>query len=303
MTQGVLLTEIINFLKDDIIRLHGNFDNLLIKYLQAPSMVDEYTLDWINPAKIEKQFVAENSKARAIISNNEVIYTKTLIDSKKVLIVTNDPKLSITKIGHRFFSDKIQPLISHTAIINENAKIGVNAFIGENTVIGKCKIGNNVKIHHNVVIYDNVEIGNNVTVYSGAVIGPDGFGFQKDTNGDLIRFPQLGKVIIGDNVEIGSNTCIDRGALGNTEIGPGTKINNLCHIAHNVSIGRNVIITAHVNVSGSSIIEDNVWIAPNVSLKGHIIIGKNAFIGVGAVITKNVPVGETWVGNPAKKLK
>ena len=124
-----------------------------------------------------------------------------------------------------------------------------------------------------------------------------GFG-----DGRWIKFPQIGKLIIKNDVEIGSNTCIDRGALSDTIIGPGTKINNLCHIAHNVKIGSNVIIAALVNISGSSIIEDNVWIAPSAALRGHQRIGEGAIIGTGAIVTKNVPPGETWIGNPARKL-
>ena len=108
---------------------------------------------------------------------------------------------------------------------------------------------------------------------------------------------------IGDNVEVGANTCIDRGALSNTIIGNHTKINNLCHIAHNNKIGRNVVITGCVNVSGSNVIDDNVWIAPNASVRGYIHLGKGCIVGMGAVVTKNIPDGETWIGNPARKLE
>ena len=102
---------------------------------------------------------------------------------------------------------------------------------------------------------------------------------------------------------MGANTCIDRGALSDTIIGDHTKINNLCHIAHNNIIGKNVAIAGCVNVSGGNIIEDDVWIAPNSSIRGYVHIGEHAFIGMGAVIVKDVPAGETWVGNPARKLE
>jgi len=111
----------------------------------------------------------------------------------------------------------------------------------------------------------------------------------------------LGNLIIHDNVEIGSNTCIDRGALSDTVVGFNTKIDNLCHIAHNVKIGKNVIIVTHSIICGSVTIGDNVWIAPNVTIREHKIIGQNATIGLGSVVTKNVPAGETRFGNPAKK--
>ena len=104
-------------------------------------------------------------------------------------------------------------------------------------------------------------------------------------------------------MEVGGNTCIDRGALSDTIIGDHTKINNLCHIAHNNKIGRNVTITGCVNISGSNTIEDDVWIAPNASIKGFVRIGKGAVVGMGAVVTKSIPDNETWIGNPAHKME
>ena len=134
-------------------------------------------------------------------------------------------------------------------------------------------------------------------------LGGSGFGFERDEKGNKFRFPQIGSVRIGDDVEIGSQTCIDRGALSDTVIGDHTKINNLCHIAHNNKIGQNVTITGCVNLSGGNIIEDDVWIAPNASLVGYVHLGEKATIGMGAVVVKDVPAREVWVGNPAKKLK
>ena len=144
---------------------------------------------------------------------------------------------------------------------------------------------------------------NGCVIKSGAVLGGAGFGYERDSDGNLFRFPQIGQLIIGDYVEVGANTCIDCGALSDTVIGHHTKINNLCHIAHNNKIGNNVIITGCVNISGSNKIEDNVWIAPNASVRGWVHIGNGATIGMGAVVVKDVPANEIWVGNPAHKLE
>ena len=146
-------------------------------------------------------------------------------------------------------------------------------------------------------------MGKNCNIKNGAVLGGAGFGFEKDADGNRFRFPQIGSLIMGDDVEVGGNTCIDRGALSDTIIGNHTKINNLCHIAHNNIIGENVEITGCVNVSGGNVIEDNVWLAPNSSLVGYIHIGKGATLGMGAVAVKDIPAGEVWVGNPAKFLR
>jgi len=303
MNKQIAIKEIINFLGSNVISVFGNIENVFVKHLKPCEAVDEDTLDWINPIRHDKQFIVENSKAKVILVDEKTLYTKTIQDQNKILIVVSNPKLCILKIGNQFFIEKVEPEIHPTAYIHPLAKVGNCLYIGANASIGACSIGNNVKIYPNVVINDNVTIDNNVIIKSGAILGFDGFGYERDELNNLVKFPQLGKLIICDNVEIGSNTCIDKGSLSDTIIGFNTKINNLCHIAHNVVIGKNVIIAAQVNISGSTIIEDDVWIAPNASLRGQQKIGKGATIGMGSVVTKDVPSCETWIGNPAKKME
>jgi UDP-3-O-[3-hydroxymyristoyl] glucosamine N-acyltransferase len=303
MSNKIKLTEIIDFLGNEVLAIKGNPVGVDILHLKDPQNVDEFTLDWINPLKPDKQNIAKTTKARAIIANPATSYDHDLIRQKKVLIIVESPKLAIAKIGIAFFVKKYDSGIHHSAIIDPDAVLGNNVYIGANVTIGKCTIGDNSVIHSGVIIADAVKIGKHVVIKSGAVLGQEGFGFERLKDGSLIKFPQLGGLIIEDNVEIGSNTCIDRGSLSDTIIGKGTKVNNLCHIAHNVVIGENVVITAQVNISGSTIIEDNVWVAPNATLRGHQRIGKGSVIGAGTVVTKNIPAFETWIGNPAKKLK
>jgi UDP-3-O-[3-hydroxymyristoyl] glucosamine N-acyltransferase len=303
MDINVSLNKIIEFLSDELIDVYGEPESIIVKHLRDPEHVDEFTLDWINTSKQEKQKVAEASKAKAIIVDKDVVFSEVLRNQGKVLLVVNNPKLAIAKAGNEFFVEKITPEIHPSAIIHPDAQIGKNVYIGPNTVIENCTIGDDTIIDANVHIYSPVIIGKHCTVKSGAVLGGIGFGFEKDENGNLFRFPQIGNLFIGDYVEIGANTCIDRGALSDTVIGDHCKINNLCHIAHNNKIGKNVVITAQVNISGSNVIENGVWIAPNASIRGWLTIGKGATIGMGAVVTKDVPAGETWVGNPARKLE
>ena len=203
----------------------------------------------------------------------------------KVVVKVNNAKLAIARLGNAFFVKRLVG-IHPTAIVEDGAKIGNNCYIGPYVVIHSC-----------------VEIGDNVHIKAGSVIGNEGFGFERDENGDLFRFPQLGKVIIGDGVEIGSNVTIDRGALSDTVIGRNSKINNLVHIAHNVKVGENVVITAQVNISGSSIIGDNVWLGPGTTVRDHMTIGERAYIGIGSNVVKPIPANEVWCGNPAKKLR
>lgn len=298
----IYIKDIVTFLSNQVLCVDGcqedDLQTLFIDNLADVDRVNETTLDWINPSKEKKQQIAEGSKARVLLVDDAIQPIEG-----KVLIHVKNPKVALADVGNHFFVEKPVPGIHPTAIIHPEAKIGKEASIGAYSVIGKATIGDNCIIDSNVRIYDCVQMGNRCAVKSGAVIGSDGFGFEKDAEGNRFRFPQLGGVIIGDDVEIGANTCIDRGSLADTIIGHHTKINNLCHVAHNNVIGNNVEITGCCNISGSNTIENDVWISPNSSIRGWIHIGKGATVGMGAVVVKNIPEGETWVGNPARKLE
>ena len=152
-------------------------------------------------------------------------------------------------------------------------------------------------------IEDGCTIGNNVILHAGVVIGADGFGYVKDENGEYIKFPQIGTVVIEDNVEIGANTCIDRGALGETRIGEGTKIDNLVQVGHNVSIGKRCVIAAQTGISGSVTIEDDCVIGGQVGFGDHVTVKSGAVIGsqAGVLPGKIVRPG-VWWGTPIQPL-
>jgi UDP-3-O-[3-hydroxymyristoyl] glucosamine N-acyltransferase len=292
------IDELISFLGDEVVRVCGDIHGVYIDNLADVEHVNETTLDWIKPTNPNKQSIVEKSPAHVILVDEEIKPVQG-----KALIVVKHPKMALAKVGNQFFVEKPEIGIHPTAIIHSEAIIGSNVSIGAYCMIGRVTIGDGCVIDSHVRIYDDVVIGKNCNIKAGAVIGGAGFGFERDGNGNKFRFPQIGSVRIGDDVEIGSQTCIDRGALSDTVIGDHTKISNLCHIAHNNRIGRNVTITCCVNLSGGNIIEDDVWIAPNASLVGYVHIGEKTTIGLGAVVVKDVPAKEVWVGNPARKLK
>ena len=151
-----------------------------------------------------------------------------------------------------------------------------------------------------VVLYDNVRLGRNVVIHSGAVIGVDGFGYGRNPEGTLEKFPQIGAVEIEDEVEIGSNSCVARGALLNTVIGRGTKIDNLVHIAHNVRIGENCLIIAHAQIAGSVRIGNRCWLAPSCTINTGVTIGDDAMVALGSVVVHDVTPGAFVAGNPAR---
>lgn len=299
----ITINEIKNFLGEKLIAAIGLSDEAYIDNLADADHVNEHTLDWVIPQKVNKQEIVERSKAQCLLVDETVIYSDWLKEQGKILLVVKNPKRSLAEIGNHFFVNRPKPGIHPTAIVDPGATIGNDVYVGPYCVIGKAVIGDRCIIESNVRVYDGVVIGKGCNVKPGAVLGGEGFGFERDEEGNKFRFPQIGRLIIGDDVEIGANTCIDRGALSDTLIGDHTKINNLCHIAHNNKIGFNVTITGCVNVSGSNVIDDDVWIAPNASIRGFIHLGKGCMVGMGAVVTKDVPEGETWVGSPARKIK
>lgn len=298
------------------------------------TIIGNETLDISGVASLENAkfgdvIFVENDKfiAKALESNASlIILSKKLIITKannKSLILVDYPKLAFAKIIRAFFPlPEVSDFIHSTAIlaktvqlasnvsigaysvIGENTRVDKNSSIGAHCVIGESvEIGQNSVIHSNVTIYDKVKIGDNVIIHSGTVIGSDGFGYVFH-QGEYHKFPQVGDVVIENNVEVGSNVSIDRGALGSTIIGQGTKIDNLVQIAHNVKIGRNCVLAAQVGVSGSSVIEDNVVVGGQVGIADHVkletgsIIGAQAGIPTGKIIRRGLTV---W-GTPARPI-
>lgn len=164
-------------------------------------------------------------------------------------------------------------------------------------------IGADSLIHNNVVIGDGVRVGARCVIKSGAVIGEEGFGFERDELGRPIRLIHLGSVLIGDDVEIGSLTTVCRGTLDDTVIEDFSKIDDHVHIAHNVRVGRSALITACAEVSGGAVIGDEAWLGPNVSVIQKVRIGGKSLVGIGSNVIRDVPLGATVAGNPAKVLK
>lgn len=239
------------------------------------------------------------------------------------VIVTKNPRLSFARVAALLHPRKHrEPEVHPTAVIGEVAGLGANVFIGAFTCIGEnsaigdgtqiragakvgdgVTIGQNCVLHPNVFIEDGCTIGSDVILHAGVVIGADGFGYVKDESGEYNRFPQIGTVVIEDNVEIGANTCVDRGALGETRIGAGTKIDNLVQVGHNVQIGKRCVIAAQTGISGSTVIEDDCVIGGQVGFGDHAHVKSGAIIGsqAGVLPGKIVRPG-VWWGTPVQPL-
>ncbi|HEX7360630.1 MAG TPA: UDP-3-O-(3-hydroxymyristoyl)glucosamine N-acyltransferase [Bryobacteraceae bacterium] len=249
-----------------------------------------------NRKAIEK---ASSSRAGCLIVPEEFSREGTLIR-------VSEPRAAFARALAAIY-EKPRPAgsIHPTATIAGSAQIGANCVIGAGCHIGeRVVIGDGSTLYANVAIYDDVRIGARAILHSGCVIGADGFGFV--LSGDHYeKFPQVGTVEIGDDAEIGANSCIDRGALGATRIGDGTKIDNLVHVAHNCSIGKHVVIAAQTGFSGSVTVGDYAVIGGQVGVGEKARIDAKAVVGgqAGILVSQHVHAGEPVWGTPARPLK
>lgn len=222
------------------------------------------------------------------------------------LVLVKDPRLAFSVVAERL-RPSIAGAIHATAVIDPTVQIGEKSSVGPGAVIGAgVRIGGGCLIGARVVIEPGVVIGDRVRIQAGAVLGALGFGYARKPDGSYLLFPQQGALVIEDDVEIGANTTIDRGALEETRIGAGTKIDNLVHIGHNCRIGRNVIIAAQTGISGSSVVEDGAILGGQVGMGEHATVGPGVILGGGAGVLSGKKLfgeGQVFWGRPARPLK
>jgi UDP-3-O-[3-hydroxymyristoyl] glucosamine N-acyltransferase len=293
-----------------------------VKHLRSVVSADEHSLVFVEDAKWLPEALA--SRAAVVLMAGEFAEANP---AGKTVIISAQPKLAFARAGAL-----LQPrsrgaaAIHATGIIDPSAKLGANVSVGPHSVIeagasigegtqieANCFIGAGVKLgrdcdfRSNVTIYPGAEIGDRAIVHSGAVLGSDGFGYVRDqTTGKYEKFPQIGRLIIGDDVEIGANSTIDRGALDETVIGDGVKIDNLVHVGHNVRIGKNVVIAAQTGISGSVVIEDNVVVGGQVGIGDHVRIEEGAILGSQCGVPSKKVIrgkGVLFWGTPARPIR
>lgn len=271
-----------------------------------------------NLSKIEEgvpgtlSFLANPKYTNYIYDTNAsiVIVNKTLslekpIKSTCTLIRVEDSYASfatLLEMYNQFKGNKVG--IEQPSFISENAKVGTDCYVGAFAYIGQnVKIGNNTKIYPHVYIGHSCHIGNHCEISSHASIGCDGFGFFSDRQGQHHKIPQIGNVVIEDNCEIGSQCAVDRATLTETRIKKGTKIDNLCHISHNVEIGENGLITAGFIVAGSTKIGKNLTTAGGVHITGHIQVADRVTLSGRAGVTNDITEPGVYGGFPLENHK
>ena len=261
---------------------------------------------------------AAEIRATACITTPELL---DAIPDGVIKLTTENPRLAFLKLNTAFYREpQIVPEIRPSAVISKTALIGENCYIGDNVVLeDNVKIGDNCILEANVVISRGCEIGSNCRigvgahishclmgndcyVYSGARIGWDGFGFLF-VQGQHKKIPQVGRVIIGNDVEIGANTCIDRGALDDTVIGDGCRIDNLVQVAHNIKLGRGCVLVSQTGIAGSCTFGDYVVCGGPTGFADHLNVGSGAQIAAQSGIMRDIEPGAVVMGTPAVPIK
>jgi UDP-3-O-[3-hydroxymyristoyl] glucosamine N-acyltransferase len=255
---------------------------------------------------------AEQSQAAAILVDGP------FVSSGKILIRVANARVALARVLPVFFPPEAHPMGIHpSAVIADSARIDPTAHIGPHCLLGArvrlgarsvlmggndlradCQVGDDVCLFPNVVLYRQTHLGHRVTIHAGTVIGSDGFGYVLD-EGRHRKVLQLGNVIIHDDVEIGANAAVDRGTLGPTVIGQGTKIDNLVQVAHNVVIGRHCLIAGQVGLAGSTHLGDYVVVASQAGVADHLTLGNQVVVGAKSGVMRDVPDGGRVLGIPA----
>ncbi|MGB7553412.1 MAG: UDP-3-O-(3-hydroxymyristoyl)glucosamine N-acyltransferase, partial [Candidatus Korobacteraceae bacterium] len=301
-------------------RLIGD-GNLEITTVASITYAQPGALVFVQEEKHLEQALA--SQASAVIAGEFAASSA----GRKPLLIAAQPRLAFARAGALLHPRKTYaPGVYPTAIVHASAEVASNAtidayavieanvVIGERSHIGAgCSInegvviGDDCDLYPRVVIYSGTTLGRRVVVHAGAVLGADGFGFVRDEQyGRYHKFPQIGELVIGDYVEIGANCTIDRGALDKTVIGAGTKLDNLIHVGHNVTVGANVVIAAQTGISGSVEIGDGAVVGGQVGIGDHATVEPGVILGSGSGVLSNKIVrgkGVVFWGRPARPLR
>lgn len=296
------ISQITDFLKNEEVdfKIYGNTEACILGF----SAFNNYQKDTVTWIKNFKKYQKFGDFERKVVPALIIIDAETEAASTyPTRLVCDNPKYVFSLILKEFFEDKAETGIGKGSIVSEEAYLEGAISIGCNCVIERdVSIGEGTKIYHNVVIRKGTVIGKNCVIKSGTVIGEEGYGYSQHED-KIVHTPHFGYVVLEDEVEIGSNCSIDRGTMGNTVIGMGSKIDNLCHIAHNVQIGKNVMVVANSIICGSVCIKDGAYIAPGGIIKNQIEIGEKCVVGMGSVVLNNTQNNKVLVGVPAKELR
>jgi len=295
----------------ELINGKASIKGLFVYGLNSLDLADDNEISFFVGGKKNLKFLSSTKALVVVLKNDAVSHCKTNY------IIVEDPYLAFSQLSKIFDSSKelipcvkesvklgINSVIPKTSFIDDFVVIGDNVNIGNNvsifsgvTIEDDVEIGDNSIIHQSVVIKKGTKIGKNCTIFPNTTIGSDGFGYAQGEKNQWMKINQLGSVVIGNFVDIGSNTTIDRGALQNTIIEDGVKIDNQVQIGHNCIISKNTIIAGCVGIAGSTIIRENCKIGGAAMILGHLDIASDTTISPGTMIASSiVKNGKTYTG-------
>lgn len=299
MDNGIVISEIVNLLSGNgyKVKAEGNLSSS-INGFSSLSNYKNGTITWVrNENYLIAANITENQQFSCIVTPNCLQSIPNAVCQLK----TDDPKAVFFFILDHYWKEDTIETLSEKAFIEEGAKIGPGTSVGPfSHISSKAVIGKNCHIGSNVVIKGKVRIGDNCVIQSGAILGECGYQYIEE-KGKLIPVPHYGGVTLGNNVLIGSCTCVCRGTIDDTIIGDYSKIDNLCHIAHNIVIGKRVRVIAGSTIMGSVHIGDDSWVATSM-IRDQRKVGSRSVVGMGAVVVKDVRDNVTVAGIPAKEI-
>ena len=299
-----------------------NPSNIELSRLSHPAQATATSLVYAKSAKHLQPAI--DSKAGCMIAQLNLKDRVLNSSWKKPVILSARPELLVREILQAFsgittpYKELSKTEVHPTAVVDPSATLGKNITVGPRAYIGpNCKIGDNCYIGLGAVVCKNSQLGSGTTLHPNtyighstvigshceimpqATVGSEGFGYSQDSKFNHYRIPHGGKVVLGDDVHVGANSCIDRGSLQDTTIGSGTKIDNLVHIAHNITIGENCLITANVTMAGSSTLGSRMMIGGCTAIDGHIKIADDIHLQAMSVVTKSLDKPGVYGGFPA----
>ncbi len=295
-------------------RVEGPSSSVTVRGVAALGAAGEDELGLVASAKYLELAAASRAGAYLVASD---LAGKVPDDRPRVVV--DDPHAAlIPLLGHWFPEPAHTSGVHPTAVLGRGVTLGADVFVGPYAVLGEgvvlgdrvrvgahvvvgrgASVGADSLLHPHVVIYAGAEVGRRVILHAGARVGVDGFGYAW-VDGGHRKVPQVGRCVIEDDVEIGANTTVDRGSLGETRVRRGSKLDNLVHLAHNVGFGPHAAAAALVGIAGSTNVGAGALFAGQAGIVGHLDIGDGARIGAAAKVWRDVPAGETYLGDPAR---
>lgn len=301
---GVASQTLLDFLQVDEGMVRGVWNGEIDRPAALDGRHETPVLAYCGKQGAEAAKAISESDAKLIFVRRSVIERLEDATADRILIGSDSPRLMFIRAVDRFWPDASDEQASGPAVVHESARVADDARISAGVMIGPgCQVGPGCALYSGVKLYRGTKIGRDVRIDSNSVVGAPGFGFARDASNRWRRFPQRAAVVIEDHVEIGAGACIDRGALSDTVIGRGTKIDNLAYLAHNVVVGKDCLIMAAAVVAGSCRIEDGAVLSPGAKLRNGINIGQGAHVGMGAVVVGDVAPNTVVMGVPARVVR